>query len=456
MMIKPGTYKPKLIDRGEWDIVVAGAGPAGAAAALEAGRSGARVLLVDGATRVGGMGTSGLVSAFSPMSDGIRCVAGGIARELVETLYARGATGPHVSPEFWTRAVQRWIPFRPEELALLYDELLAAAGIEVRFGCRIIDALHGSDGPELEALVGADVEGLSVFRGRAFVDATGDAAVTAAAGFPVRRAGVDTPRIMPPTLCALVAGIEWDRIRMSPSGNCPDRQQELLENAITEGRFPRNDRHLPGLYRIGNGLGMMNAGHLFGTDALSGSGLSAGFAEGRRLVREYLEFYRTSLPGCENSVLVSTAPLLGIRESRRIQGEAELCYADYQARRRFSDGIGLCAGTVDIHVYDESPEEYERYHREFGETDRMGHGDSFGIPYRVLVPEKSVNLWVAGRCVSSDLKVHGALRIQPAAAVMGQAAGLAAFQFLQTGRGGSSLDTGILRRGLAERGAVLD
>ena len=402
------------------------------------------------------MGTSGMVSAFSPMSDGIRCVAGGIAQEIVETLHVRGATGPHVTPEFWTGAVQRWIPFRPEELALLYDELLVAAGVEVRFGCRIVDAIRGPDGVRLEALVGADVEGLSAFRGRAFVDATGDAAVTAAAGFPVRRAGVDTPRIMPPTLCALVAGIEWDRIRMSPSGNCPDRQQELLESAIAEGRFARNDRHLPGLYRIGNGLGMMNAGHLFGTDALSGSRLSAGFAEGRRLVRDYLEFYRTSLPGCENIVLMATAPLLGIRESRRIRGEAELCYADYRARRRFPDGIGLCAGTVDIHVHDESPEEYERYRREFGETDRMGRGDSFGIPYGVLVPEKSVNLWVAGRCVSSDPRVHGALRIQPAAAVMGQAAGLAACMFLQTGRGGSSLDTEALRRKLTQRGAVLE
>jgi hypothetical protein len=396
--------------------------------------------------------------------------------ELVEKLHERGGLGPQVGPDYWHRALQRWIPFQPEELTLLYDELLADAGVCVRYGARAISVITTEkdqapataaiqSGPtagpndgstRIEALVVADVEGLWLAGGRTFLDATGDAAVASAAGFTVRRAGQDSPRIMPPTLCALFAGIDWNRMAMSPSGNCPDRQQIQLEQALADGHFSRNDRHLPGLYRIAPGLGMMNAGHLFDTDAVDGPSLSRAYGQGRHLVREFLAFYRTYIDGCQDMRLVSTAPLLGVRESRRILGEYELVHTDYQKRARFTDGIGLCSGSVDIHVYDDSPAEYERYRQEFEHQDRQGPGESFGIPYGILVPKGSENLWVAGRCASTDLKVQGALRIQPAAAVMGQAAGLAAALSLQSGRGASLLDVSELRSRLEQAGAILD
>ncbi len=243
---------------------------------------------------------------------------------------------------------------------------------------------------------------------------------------------------------------------MSPSGNCPARQQEQLEKALAAGHFSRNDRHLPGLYRIGEGLGMMNAGHLFNTDAVNTSSLSRSYSEGRRLVREFLDFYRNYVDGCQRMQLVSTAPLLGVRESRRVVGEFLLTYEHYQQRARFADGIGLCSGSVDIHVYNDSPEEYARYHEEYNTRDRMGVGQSFGIPYGCLVPQGSTNLWTAGRCVSTDVKVQGALRIQPAAAVMGEAAGLAMDLALETSRKANEVDTAVLRKRLLAQGAVLD
>ena len=246
---------------------------------------------------------------------------------------------------------------------------------------------------------------------------------------------------------------------MSPSGNCPDRQQEMLVKAIESGRFSRSDRHLPGLYRIGNGLGMMNAGHIFNTDATDAKSLSDAYAAGRTLVREYLDFYREYIPGCEGMQLVSTAPLLGIRESRRIVGEYVLDYDDYKARRRFDDGIGLCSGKVDIHVYDDSPEEYERYYAEFNEIDHLAVGESFAIPYRSLIPAGSRNLWVAGRCISSDVKVQGALRVQPTCMVMGEAAGTAAWLALSRSPGRVEtmrVDSAALRRQLLDDGAILD
>ena len=82
------------------DLVVAGGGPAGSAAAVCAARLGLRTLLVEATGCLGGMGTSGLVASFGPVSDGERMLVGGFMRELCETMMARGAFGPHVVPEF--------------------------------------------------------------------------------------------------------------------------------------------------------------------------------------------------------------------------------------------------------------------------------------------------------------------------------------------------------------------
>lgn len=449
-------YRTTLpVDDG-WDLVVAGGGPAGAAAALAAGRHGLKTIVIEAGTRLGGMGTAGMVSSFAPMSDGARCVAGGIAQEVIETLHERGATGPHVTPEFWKAAVQRWVPFRPEELAYLWDQLLEQAGVRVRFGSRVVDVERSAEEGALSGAVVADVEGLHCVRGRYFVDATGDAALSVFAGFPAWRAGTDTPNIMPPTLCGLFADVRWEDMELSPNGTQPLRQQQRLERAIEEGRFSRNDKHLPGLYRIGRHTGMMNAGHLFKTDAVDRESVSQAYRAGRKLIREYLDFYQRDIGGCEEMELVTTAPTLGVRESRRVQGEYVLNYDDFANRRRFDDGIGLCAGSVDIHVYDDSEEEYRRYYEEFQKTDRLGQGESFGIPYRSLLPKGSRNLWVAGRCISSDVKVQGALRIQPVAAVMGQAVGTAAMLALENGATVREVDTATLRDVLRDEGAVLE
>ena len=108
---------------------------------------------------------------------------------------------------------------------------------------------------------------------------------------------------------------------------------------------------------------------------------------------------------------------------------------------------------VDIHPYEDSDEEYQRFCREFGQSGRLGPGECYGIPYGILVPRGWANLWVAGRCASSDVQVHGSLRVQPAAAMMGQAAGTAAVQSMDTAQPAARLDTEQLVRTLREQGA---
>jgi len=144
---------------------------------------------------------------------------------------------------------------------------------------------------------------------------------------------------------------------------------------------------------------------------------------------------------------------MGVRESRRIVGECELCHDDYKARRHFPDQIAIYSKQIDVHVYDCSDAEYERYRKHFSAP--LKRGESYGLPYGMLVPKGWRNLWVAGRCNSSDIEVHGAIRDQPACYMMGQAAGTAAVQCLSTGQPANDLDTRLLVETLRKAAANL-
>jgi hypothetical protein len=288
-----------------------------------------------------------------------------------------------------------------------------------------------------------------------FVDATGDAVLTHLCGAPCREAGRDTPNIMPPTLCSVAGGIDWARAKTRPTGNGPDNQQTLVEKAIADGHFSNRDRHVPGMFQTGHSLAMLNTGHIFKMNALNCRSLSDGVMRGRRLVQEYIAFYKKYVPGCEHIELATTGSLVGVRESRRIVGEYELTCDDYLARRQFPDQIAVFNKAVDIHVYDDSEAEYQRYYKEYTQTGRLKPGECYGIPYSILVPRCWQNLWVAGRCNSSDVRVHGSIRVQPAASMMGQAAGTAAVQSLATGQPACDLDTAALVETLRRADAYL-
>ncbi len=452
----PYRYERTIPAEGGWDLVVAGGGPAGTAAAVCAARLGAKVLLAEQTGCLGGMGTSGLVCAFDPMADGERTLVGGLQLEIVETLYARGELPPQVTPAYWRSAYHRWTPFPPEALKRLLDELVTVAGVEVRFFTRVIDADADAEAGRVRGVVLENVEGLRYVEAPAFVDATGDACLADACGAAYRQAGRDTEAIMPPTLCSLHAGIDWDAIRDFERSANYRSQVEAYHQALEDGLFSQYDRQMSGaLSRVGRTLGYLNSGHVFGTDATNCGSVTAAMMHGRRLVGEFVRFFRERLPWCREMELVATAPRLGVRESRRIVGEYELAFDDYLARRQFPDQVGVFNKFVDIHPVDCSDAEWERFQEEKDRTGRLGPGECFGLPYGILVPRGWANLWVAGRCASADVKVHGSIRVMPAASMMGQAAGTAAVQSVRTGRPAGAIDTARLVETLREQGAYL-
>lgn len=440
-----------------FDVLVAGGGPAGSAAAICAGRLGAKVLLAEATGCLGGMGTSGLVTTFGPVSDGKQMLVGGVMREILLSMQQRGQLGPHVAPEYLHSQLNRWVPFKPEGLKRLLDDMAEAAGVDVRFFTRVIDA-EASEG-RIEGAVISNVEGYRFIRAKTFIDATGDAALADLCGAECKVILRDIDAIAPSTLCSLFSGVNWDHPIYGDDWRGIDEakalSKKLLVQAIEDGHFTQPDRFMPGMNKIGRRAAQLNGGHVFELNGLDIGSLSDGMVFGRRMAVEYEQFFRKYMPGCEDMELLATAPIMGVRDTRRIVGEFELTIDDFESARQFPDQIAVYNRPTDVHPTNTSEDEYRRFCKDFEGKHSLKAGQCLGIPYSILVPKGWRNLWVAGRCHSSDTKVHGSIRAQSAAYMMGQAVETAAVQSVDTGEPACDLDTSRLVSALRTQGAYL-
>jgi len=408
---------PRIPLDDSWDVIVAGGGPAGCAAAAAAAREGAKTILIEATGALGGMGTSGLVPAWCPFSDSEKIIYRGLA-ERVFTACKQGM--PHVPKE-----ALDWVAIDPECLKHVYDDLLAEYGARVLFFTTLCAVEMASD-DTVEALIVANKAGLSAFRAKVYVDCTGDADLAAWAGASFEK-GDDSGETMPVTHCFILSNVDEDAFRHGPpiyGGNPASPLYQILAS----GKYPAiKDSHLC-CNLIGPGTVGFNAGHQWDVDGLAPFRLSEAMAEGRRIaaaLRDGLAEYHPA--AFTNAFLAATAPLLGVRESRRILGDYVLTIEDYRARRSFPDEISRNCYHIDIHTSKaEIGESLKGEQHLLKRCEFYGKGESHGIPYRCLTPRGLRNVLVAGRAISCDRLMQGSVRIMPSCLAMGEAAGLAA------------------------------
>ena len=379
---------------------------------------------------------------------------GGFMRELYDELAKRGfLTNRNPAEREKIDYFAGWSPFDAEGLKLVLDEFMQKENVEVRFFTKVIDADVEPDTLFVKGVILSNVEGLRYVRAKAYIDCTGDAVLAEKCGVEF-----ETPKpAMPPTLMATFCGVDLNENKGKFPWGQLDGEREITQKAVDDGYpFTFPDRHIPGIFvGVGNTV-VMNAGHVFGMDALNGKSLSDGMATGRRLVQEYFHFYKTHFTEYSDMQLVATGAMMGVRDSRRIKGEYWLDLEDYLSKRKFPDQVCLNAQPIDLHVRDCSKEEYERFTKEFFDMrEYYGAGEYFGLPYGILVPKGSQNLWVAGRIVSCDSSVHASIRMMPVCYALGQAAGTAAVQAIKNGETACGLNTEKLVETLRANGAIL-
>lgn len=428
-------YQRKLSIRHDVDVLIVGGGPAGVAAALAAAKQGCSVRLIEGHSCLGGMGTAGMVPCFMQFDDGINFLAGGVGRKVLDALRKADGTVPADG-----------MGIRAEVLKRVYEDLLKQAKVPYTFHTQLIDVTM--DGGRVATAVCAAKSGMFGIRAKAYVDCTGDGDLAAFAGAPFEK-GDAAGKMMPGTLCSLWAGIDWKKVRSSGLND-----SSRIEKAFKDGVFTLEDRHLPGMWRVGETLGGGNIGHTFDLDGTDEESLTRAYLWARKSIREYERYYKEYLKGYEKMELVATGSLLGVRETRRIMGDYVLNIDDFQKRAVFKDEIGRYSYPVDIHIARPDKVSYQKFMKEYTSM-RLGKGESYGIPYRILTPRRLKNVLVAGRCVSTDRSLQASIRVMPGCYITGQAAGMAAALAVQAKTDTRSVDLRILQSRLKAMGAFL-
>lgn len=433
-----------------WDVIVVGGGPAGCAAAAAAGREGAKTLLIEQTACLGGMGTSGLVPAWTPTCDFEKVIYKGLA----EQVFAKAREGVKHIKETDTR----WVPIDPERLKRVYDDLVTQNGATVLFNTMLSSVEKNDDGV-IDAILITNKAGLTAKKARVYVDCTGDADLCAWAGAEFHKGDdLGTPTsLMAATHCFVFSNVDEYAYRFSESLH-PGNTHSPMYSILSSGKYPE----IPDLHCCNNIIGPgtigFNAGHVFGVDSTNPESVSQAMIKGRKIAAEFYKALKTEVPATfGNAYLVTTGSLLGIRESRRIVGDYTLTFDDYMDRRSFEDEI--CRNNYYIDVHGKSKEASSKnladHEKVETRTFRYGKGESHGVPYRILTPKGLKNALVAGRCVSTTQDVQGSVRVMPCCLTMGEAAGMAAAMSAKSVGDVHKVDVAKLRARLRECGAYL-
>lgn len=404
-----------------YDLIVAGGGVAGVAAAVSAAREGLRVLLAEQTGVTGGAMTNALVYPFMryTLRKSGRVLAAGLFAEMQE----------------------RWKAYRDtswETYKLVFDDLLSEAGAEVLFHAQLFDVTT-KDRQVTEISV-ATCAGKRSLRARMFIDATGDGELFYLAGCDCQLGRQEDGFCQPMTTCFRLGNVDIARFQA---------ERPVLEERYrarqAEGKITNPRENILVFFGLGEGIVHFNTTRVIRHDPTDPAALSRAEMIARRQVWEMVSFLREESEAFSHCTLLSLANRIGVRESRKLKGVHILTAEELERGVYFPDTVALGNYGVDIHnptgtgttVHYLSDEAY------------------YSIPYRSLLPKEYDNLLVAGRCLSATHEAQSAVRIMPTCVCMGQAAGIAAAVAAETGTALSGVDTDAVRRRLTERGAVL-
>ncbi len=400
---------------GEYDVVVVGGGVAGAAAAIAAARGGASTLIIERFGYFGGTATASLMANINAFRNQVKPdslqTSRGIAEELILEMHKIGGLGEATSYEQEEYDIEQGelsysYPIDVEKFKFVTLKTVHDAGAEILFHTYCSDVIM-----EDNAIKGVIVEnksGRSAIMGRVIVDASGDADVAYRAGVPFWQTEKDEASRLVDCLMYRVTGF--------PVG------EKLPQSGPVAGR-------------IMNVWGPQ-AEPMNGADARQ---LTQSEIDARLKLYDHFEEVKKQRPYLKDAQIVDTGPLIGVRQTRFVEGEYKLQVEDVLNGRRFEDVIALCSSPI-IHYYG-----YRRY---------LEH-EGYDIPYRCLVPQKIDNLLVTGRCMSSDQPSYESWRAMAPIMSLGEAAGAAAALSAEEKTTPRKLNVKKLQERLMEQGAEL-
>lgn len=387
----------------QYDVIVCGGGVAGTCAAIAAAGKGAKVLILEQLGCLGGTWTAGLVSWFIDVAN----KEGYIINEIMSRLADMGAG--HFARD-------NCFLCEPEALKYLLDTMCAEKQIDVRFYTTVFDVIR--EERYLKAVKTVSKSGIETFFGGCFIDATGDGDVCALCKVSFSK-GNEKGQMQPMTLFALIDGPEYEQ--MIPFDNAlpyiegEDTPKIRLKKEIERAGMEPSQK-APAMYRVFNNTYLLTVNHEYEKDGTNADSLTDATIRARAEIHRIVEALRKLGGVWENLRLVSTAQMIGVRESRRILGRYTVTRKDVEDGAKFDDAICKISSGIDIHALNEqNPTGFE------AESDAFER--DYQIPLRAAVCEGMENLLMAGRCISGDFYAHASYRVTGNMAVVGENVG---------------------------------
>jgi hypothetical protein len=432
------TYRKQVPVVATPDVLVCGAGLAGIGAAVASARSGAQTMVVERNGFAGGFFTAIIGSAFDGFVDERtgEPVVGGIVFEMLERM---GVIQPGQGPKlrynvngdfsFVEMHPERVIPrCDPERFKRAADDILEGAGVDILYHTQVADVV--TKDARVESVVVSNKAGLVAIQPKVVIDCTGDGDVAAWAG-----AETETAESLQPM------SLHFRIAYLNPDFELRRKCAAVLEKTHAEGKLGPYAGPYPATF---SGRDVYFNATRFPGDNTNPADWTKAEIQGRRDAWTMFDAWKEQLPEFEEAYFMTSGPVAGARESRRIVGDYVLTAEDVRDGRRQDDVVVLGAWRLDRH-----PPTEAGYHE-------IPWTPPYDIPYRTLLPRTIENLLVAGRCHSATSEALASSRVTATAMGMGQAAGTAAALAVADSLSPRDVRMGDLQDRLISQGAILE
>jgi len=430
------SFKKEIEVVGEFDVLVAGGGCAGFAAAISAARRGAKVALLESMGSLGGVMTWGGNPDIGVFYAWKKQIISGIGWELCQRLYKQGwATIPDFSKDL--SIPQMNVSVNPAMCEHFMNEMCIEADVELLFHTSVTEVIKDEkDSTKVLGVIVHTKQGLAYIKCTTIIDCTGDGDVAAFAGAKFEKG----EELQPATYAYYLRGYD--------SGNIDVAQADAsFRKARAEGRIMHGDywpedhaNIINYFYARGN-----NTNHIV-VDYTDNKSISKAEITGRGIMARMVSWAKSEVYGAENLELVNGAPAIAPRESRRILCEEYITSEDYIDCKSYPDAICYTYYSIDLHTARPNQSLVNKH---------LAQGNVPVVPYRALIPKGINNMLIAGRCISSDRLANSALRVKASCFAMGQAAGEAAALVLENGGNMRSVEIEKLKGNLEQGGAIV-